>query len=516
MKKLLNILGCLTMMIMLLVSCDFKDKGVLEISPISDIKIDTIGIPAIHSLDRGNELIITPEVSREGVQAEDLSYEWRITKKPGSALTEYDILGKEETLKAVITLAPSPDFYTLWLRVTDKTTGLISGLTWRVIVESPVNQGLIVADSDDDKNSDLSIIQDTVFTYNWYVDINAKPRVGKPTVIRKNEFSRVHNRKFNGIIHSLFAQRLYQEGIYRNFLHGASKTDAFRINTIDYSIVAQGKELFYDPSVVLNIDRYLLTNGKAIMINSGKISTRENERNTAVAYSKFGIKMPGDYMASKFVAVHPSVSSSAIFYDEGLGKFSMIMDAYFNLFLNAKPPETGVETEPFAPRNLPGYKVLGSGIGNLSEVRFVLSKDNYYGVFTLSGAGAPRRIIDISNAPDIKNAISFVFPSDQAVIYYATASQVYSIRIPQGGSATYTNLYTSPAPITMLEMLRRSGTRTLPYAERCLIAVTYDGTEGKVTTLPIPSAGLDLGIIDLSRSATFGGFKKISAVAVQE
>lgn len=513
MKKLLNIFGGLTMFILLLASCDFKDKGLLEVSPISDIVIDTTGIPAAHSLDRGNELIIKPKVSREGVRAEDLSYEWRITRRPGANLAEYDVLGKEAELKAAIMLAPSTDAYTLWLRVTDKATGLISGFTWPVTVETPVNQGLVVADSDDGINSDLSIIQDTIFTYNWYVNLNANPIVRKPTLIRKNEFSKVHGRKFNGIIHSMFAQRLYQEGIYRNFLHGASRTDAFRINTIDYSILAQGKQLFYDPTIVLNIDHYFLKSGRGMMINSGKLSTRENERNTDVSYARFAINIPGDYIANKYIAVHPTISSNALFYDENLGKFLMVGTS---IDVKNRPQEAGVELTPFAPRNLPGYTVLGSGIGNLAEVRFVLKKADYYGVFTLSSVGVPRRVIDISNAPDIKDAIAFVFPSDQAVIYYATASQVYSIRIPQGTAPTYTNLYTSPEPITRLEMLRRSGTRTVPFTERCLLAITYNGTEGKITTLPIPATGLDLGIIDRSRSATFGGFKRISAVAVQE
>nr|WP_121271853.1 PKD-like family lipoprotein [Pedobacter schmidteae] len=513
MRKLLNILGCLAMTTIVFISCDFKDKGLLEVSPISDILIDTTGIPATQSLDRGDELIIKPKISRAGVKEGDLSYEWRITKRPGNALADYDLIGKEEHLKAVITLAPSTDAYMLWLRVTDKSTGLISGLTWPVVVETPVNQGLVVADSDDGVNSDLSVIQDTIFTFNWYVNINATPIVRKPTLIRKNEFSRVHKRKFKGIINSLFAQRLYFEGIYRNFLHGASRTDAFRINTIDYSILAEGKQLFYDPTVVLNIDRYFVNVGKGIIMNSNKVCARETERNTDIGYAKFGIPKPGDYKANKHIAVHPTLGSNAIFYDEGLGKFLMIGSYYET---NNKPQEGGVETLPFAPRNLPGYTVLGGGIGNLAEVRFVLKKEDYYGVFTLTSAGVPRRVLDISNAPDIKNAVSFVFPSDQAVIYYATASQVYSIRIPQGSAPTYTHLYSSPEPITMLEMLRRSGSRTVQYTERCLLAITYNGNEGKVTTLPIPSSGLDLGIIDLSRSAVFGGFKKISAVAVQE
>lgn len=126
-------------------------------------------------------------------------------------------------------------------------------------------------------------------------------------------------------------------------------------------------------------------------------------------------------------------------------------------------------------KNLPGYTVLGRGIGNLTEVRFVLKQEDYLGVFTLSSTAVLRRLIDISNALNIKNLIGFVFPSDQAVIYYPTANQVYSIRIPQGSESTYTQLYNSPKPITMLEMLRRSGTSTVEFTERWLLGVTYNG-----------------------------------------
>lgn len=494
-------------------SCDFKDKGMTDITPVSDIVIDTTDIPIRHEVENGELLKISPKVSRAGADAKDLDFEWRITKKPGSDLKVYDVIGRGEVLSALIELTPSTDFYTLWLRVTDKSTGLIKGIVWQVVVETPIMQGLVVADSENGTQSDLTLIQDTLFTSGWVVDPYAIPQVKRETEIKRNEFSRVHGAKIEGLVHSLFAQRLYQDGIYRNFLHGASRTDAFRINTLDYSIVARGKQLFYDNTIKLDINRYFQSSSNVLLANSGKVSTRPAERSTTFGYNKFGINIPGDYYVNKHIAVHPTLSSNVIFYDEGLGKF-LKFGSYIDV--KAKPTDCGPETTPFEPRNMPGYTVLGAGVGNLAEVRFVMKKANEYKVFILTSAGAAKRMFDISAAPEIDKAISFVFPSDQAVIYYATSSKVYSIRIPQGSATTYTELYTSPQPITLLEMLRRSGSRAVPNSERCLLAITYDGTEGRITTLPIPSSGLDLGIIEAHRAVTFGGFKKISAVAVQE
>jgi hypothetical protein len=513
MKKILYLFSFLAIAALCSISCNFVDKGSYEIKPISDIKIDTTGIALEQRVVRMAELEIKPGVSREGVKAEDFSYEWRITLLPGTSFTVAKVIGTEKDLKAKIDLLPDASFYSLWYRVTDKTTGLMSSIIWRVVVEASSGQGLVVADSEDGINSDLSVIQDTLFTYQWVVKGTTTP---KPTLYKRNEFLKANNKKFSGIIKSMFAQRLYQDARYTNFLHGEARTNAFRINTLDYSVVAEGKNLFYDPLIELNIDYYFLNGpSAALLINAGKACNRISEASNFVGYRKFSIVLPGNYTCNKFIAVHPGTASQAIFYDNGLGKFLKLGTS---INVKAVPPEVGAGTTPFNAQNLPGYTVLGGGNGTFTESRFVLKKGNYYGVFCLTNntASTPRRMIDISNAPEIASAISFVFPLDQAVIYYATTSKIYSIRIPDGGSVTYTSLYTSPEPITMMEMLRKSGTTALPFTERCLLVVTYNGTEGKITALPIPASGLDLGIVDLAKKATFGGFKRISALAVQD
>lgn len=501
--------------VFILVSCDFKDKGNLVITPLTDITIDTTGIPLQTNVEQDSLLTIKPVVTREGVGDGAFSYEWRITLGPGADFSKARVIGKEKHLSAILNgLEPSTNYYSIWFRVTDNTTGLMKGIVFRVVVEPPARQGLVVADSEDGQTSDLSFIMDTLFTTNW---VEKGTTVPKATLLNYHEFSRVNERKITGVLHSLFAQRLYYNGLLVNFLHGASRNNVFRMRTDAYTMIAEGKDLFYDGSVNLNIDYYFKSNaatGPAWIMNSGKVSNRLTEAATFSGYRKFSVDVPGNYTCNKFLAVNSLLSQVINFYDENLGRFLR-----FPATLNTKatPLESTADSIPFRANNLPGYKVLGGGIGNdLSESRFVLNKGSYYGIFTLTYAGAPKRLLDISAAPNIANAVSFVFPSNQAVIYYATANKIYSIRIPQGGAPAYTELYTSPDPITMLEMWRRSGTVTGPNNELCLLAITYNGSEGKVTALPISSTELGLGTVNLSRKATFGGFKKISAVAMQE
>ncbi|MBL1409500.1 hypothetical protein [Sphingobacterium faecale] len=515
MQRLYIFLGGMLLSMGLIFSCDYKDIGIMEVIPVSDILIDTSGIAEQQVVTSGERLKLTPPISRLGSDYKDFEYEWRLTTKPVSNFASYDIIGRGPALDKEIERMPSSDPYRLWLVVTDKSTGLIGGVIWTVMVEAPIKQGLVVADSEDGQYSDLSIIQDTLFTLDWRQVPSVSSSPAKPTEIKRNEFSRVHGKKIDGIIHSLFSQRLYQEGVYQNFLHGASATDIFRINTIDYGIVAQGKKLFYDESIKLDIVKYFQSSSVVWLSNGGKASVRQNERDNTIGYNRFGVDRPGNYYLNKHIAIHPTTGSWAVFYDETQGKF---LKLGASTDVKSPPADCGLANEHFNPKSLPGYKVLGGGLGSSTEVRFVLKKDDYYGIFILTrnNASDAKRKIDISNAPNIDKAVAFVFPTDQAVIYYATPTKVYSIRMAQGEPTTYTDLYTSLYPLTGLEMLRRSGTRAVPNSERCLLAISYDGAEGRITTLPIPASGLGLGIVEANKAVTFGGFKKISAVAVQE
>ena len=83
MKRVLYFFVLFSIMVISFTSCDFIDKGNYDLTPISDIIIDTTGIPLQHVVVRLEELTINPKVSRVGTKDENFSYEWKITLMPG-------------------------------------------------------------------------------------------------------------------------------------------------------------------------------------------------------------------------------------------------------------------------------------------------------------------------------------------------------------------------------------------------------------------------------------------------
>ena len=136
---------------------------------------------------------------------------------------------------------------------------------------------------------------------------------------------------------------------------------------------------------------------------------------------------------------------------------------------------------------------------------------------------APKAYFDLTNAPDIDNAIQFVFLDDQKVLYYATKTKIYAV-LYGTSTPTFAERYTAPSgeEITTLQVYRqadypkRSADWDPPYLptnNRQLIMSTYNGTEGKVYIMPMINLGL--GNIDLPNIKVFNGFDRITAIGTQ-
>lgn len=495
-----------------MMACSYNDKTTYAGTPTPDIIIDTTGIPATHVISRDDTLVIRPSVSREGTPHSLFEFEWRLTLDPGTDFKKAKVIGKEECLNYVVTEFPDASYYSLWYRVTDKTTGLMESVIWQVQVEASSGQGLVVAYTQDGKSTDFGIVQDSLFTGSYFEKGTENI---KPTSYRLGVYSRQNGKTFDGVVRWMFAQPRYLKGRETYMLHGASKNNVFRINTIDYSVLLEGKDCFYDPFVEIDVDFYMLMGYDAVLSNQGRLYGLPTEAFFDTELKKFGIDLPGDYHANSMVSDY----SYFAWFEEDKGIF-YVADSYIRTY--STQPEQFVQAlddagQPigFDLENMKGYRTLAAGQGK-NEHCFILEKEGKVGLFTLNKTYSPpfhaRRHLDISDAPGIQNAVSFAFSSTQDIIYYVTDNVVWAI-VFSGTKPVYKEVYTPGESVGFIAMLKKTGKKAVPFNEKCLLVVT-DGSDSKIYALKL--AGINTGEIedDVPVFEGFGG--KITAVAVQD
>lgn len=505
MKRILNIF--ILVVAIILCSCSFEDKSTYVTAVSPEIIIDTTGIPKNHVINSAEKLVIAPKVSRVGTPADKFKYEWLLTELPGTTFQFATLISTEPTLNCEIERVPDANFYSLWYRVTDSTTGLMKSIMWSIDVEATSGQGLVVAYTKDNKTSDFALVQDTLFTSNYYDD----DKVFIPRKYKFDLFSSRNGKTFDGIVKNMFSQTRTHEGRSTYMLHGASDKNAFRISTFQYDILLEGKELFYDPYINLDIDRYFIASSYAMMVNNGRLMTIPTERSTAMTPNKAGLDIPGDYYVNEYCSDN---SSYIAWYDETQGKF-LHTRTYLDF---AKPPMTfskPADSKIFDPNNMAGYKVVAGGYGNKSDHRFILKKDNEIKLYTLNRTTpfATRTEIDLTDAPEIENAVDFLILRDQETLLYATRNNVYSV-IFTSDQPIYNTFYTTTEPITKLDIVRKTGTKSVPYAEKCILVITNQDNNGKIHALKLEKTNTGIPSGEVTILSGFNG--RITAIAIQD
>ena len=152
----------------------FDDKSTNADHPIPDIVIDTTGIPETFKVVQNGRLSIQPKVTRDNGDNSDLSYKWMLNTiaddNPNSgAKSHYICIGENEALDTTIFLTPNETSYFLWYQVTDNKTQYRRDILWNVLVQSAYNEGILIVETKDGRNTDFSLIEGKQFTEGWTV-----------------------------------------------------------------------------------------------------------------------------------------------------------------------------------------------------------------------------------------------------------------------------------------------------------------------------------------------------------
>ncbi len=501
---------------LLFVGCR-KDDSSLSDNSLPDITFGYTLAEAI-SVYQFNTLQLDPKINFDGSDKSKYTYTWKINPDPRD--TAFITISESEILSYEVGLIPNTgtNYHTLKLYVTNIDNKLQAIHYWQLTILNNIGEGLVIATTKDNANTDFSHIMSPEVTTN-YTDVSVK----------RNILTGANGTGISGLVHDLYFANV-RGG---NRVYALTNNNMYAYNTLDYSYVGDKNDLFVIPPADISPtsfyycyqnDVYLGNN----MLYFGWFATA----------AKIGVQSLYAQPIPKIIALNANSTNAQTYdpalrihyYDDKNSKFGYIqgVSAIADKAQYFSPNE---EYNGINSGNYPNKTNVAAGI-SVDRGFLHLLKDKTSGAFELLvfDAGvynygepyvAPRGVkkIDLSTAPEIANATQFVLLDNQSVMYYATATKIYAV-IYAGASAIIEERYTVPAgeSITTLDIYRQYGypnqSSYIATNNKQLILSTYNGTEGKVRLLPLINIGA--GNIDNANIKTFNGFDKVLAVVPQK
>lgn len=515
MKKLQILIFLFILSVGAMTSSCHDDLSTLDVNEIPGVVVDTTGMTSL-SVNQFNRLVVEPKLEKANGLAEgSLSYEWRINPIPGD--TVFQVIGTEKNLDYEVRFKPnvSGKYHLLYYTITDNTTGLEYIMTWPLTVKNNIGEGLVIAETYDGVNTDLSHIMHTSVTAD-YSGESVKHKV----------YSSINGNTLPGLIKQMRFTKVY--GV--DALYGITNNSIVRINTLDYTLNGMNGELFYGSSATYKPQMLGGIVQGDIYVGDGRLTGTYLGVN-----KKFGLPFDFSYVVPDQVALNGYNTNPPIrinFYDEVNQRF-VYLPTIQQFGDDDMHPVPGATDGPFDPAATQNKVNLAAGINTNGDFLHLL-KDKASGaidLFVLDGGESnypspvppkPKGKYSLAGAPEIENAKFFVFLDNQKIMYYATESKIYAM-IYSTGNPIFELRYTAPAgeEITTLQVYHQAdypfrsestGPAYLPANNKQLIMSTY-GSEGKVYLLPMINAGV--GNIDQANIKTFTGFGRITAIATQ-
>lgn len=517
-KPLLLATGLFSMM----TAC-FEDKSVEDFELVKPIQIEFWDTQATsQKVFQMDTLEIVPIIYKQGVKDEDLEFEWKIQ---GNNAPE-TILSHKMVLKEQITIAPNSKAYELILTVRDKTTSLEEYARINLTVESKFGEGLLVADTRDEMNSDISLIMSRNFT-RYLLDKNKK--------IHYNVYSSMnHGQKIPGLIKDIQSD-VQSDSRVLTFM---TNTDIYRIDPYDFVDWQRNNELFYVPLEEIHPVQLLKKDygGDEFMIVNGKLHYRNASWGNL--YYSYYLFTPdeADYRLSRMMNVGSGYYTTPPYaYDEAQNRFIQASSRN-DAFIQFIAQEPGLL---FDVNNIGSYDAVHMDEGENSNLNTVLKAEDGSGYFVYAiqsktpdnGRNLPVGKYDLSACTDILNAKAFLSSPISEDFYYATPDKIYALVLKSDQPNPVSDVrYTAKPGEQITGMMlwkgeyqrmnvpddsQPSGVREENAHNRMLVITTYNEStqEGKVITIPIIRLGDGTLETNQAFHNEYGGFGRITKIA---
>lgn len=501
----------------------YEDESATDFQLVNPIKIefwdDNAKAQKIFQMDT---LEIVPVIYKNGVEDEDLEFEWKIQ---GNDYPE-TVLSNKLVFKHQIDLAPNSNPYDLILTVTDKTTSLKEYERINLTVESKFGEGLLVADTRDEVHSDISLVMARNFT---------RSLLEKNKRTHYNIYSQMNKgQKVTGLIRDIQSS-IKSDSRVLTFMTG---TDIHRVDPYDFVAWQMNSELFYVPLDEVRPVQLLKKDygGDEFMVVNGKLHYRNSSWGNL--YYSYYLFTPdnADYDVSYMMCVGSGYYTSAPYaYDEAKNRFIQVSSRN-DAFIQFVTQESSLL---FDVNNIGAYDAVYMDEGENSNLNTVLKSEDGSGYYVYAiqsktadnGHNLPVGRYDLSQCPDIMDVQAFTSSPVSEDFYYATSDKIYALTLkPDQPTPTASPRYTALPGEKITGMMlwkgeyqrmnvsdesKPNGIGEANNQNRMLVITTYNEStkEGKVITIPIVRLGD--GTLETNRAFhnEYGGFGRITKVA---
>lgn len=531
MKKIYNPI-VLLLAVLLLNSC-FVDKSGLDTNKIDEIIIGAPSMSSILRVEYLEDVTYDPIVTMgKATNPADVTYKWQINQTPGS--TDLVVIGTERVLKTTIMNKVLSAAYTLIFTARDVKHGVEYQKSWPLYVSSSFREGIVVADTKDGVNSDISLIMDNDITTSYSGGVKIKYNIWKTTTgstfpaLVKNITYTLH--KPSSILTKNVITAIFQN------------KDIKMYDCESYSLYKTAEQIFpgksasFDPQAF-----YTINNGSWVLVANNMAYLFANNQGV----TSFMLPASGVNYVDNSIMIPDNSSGSgpfALWYNNTTGKI-------YNIAMTYTTPATGAEYTTqgvFNPNNIPERRMIAGDISVDGLTPTMLLKNSItgnYELYSISVAyydanwnyipSAPKLKVDLPAdlTPILNSAVSVFFCAFDPIMYVATSSKIYAVNFG-GGLVSYSEKYAAPAgeQITKAKLFMQGRYRlnrkefdivngpifepVLALNTKSVVVITQKGEyEGQVYVVPQGTPGT--GILNSSQAKKYSGFGKILDFTIQ-
>jgi hypothetical protein len=278
-----NFLQCLFIFSLLftsLVSCK-DDLSTLDLNKLPDVSIDTTGQSSLNVF-QFDKLTLDPKVTIANDNGNEFTYEWFINLLPRTL--EYIPIGNEKKLDYNVTLVPTgvDRPHQILLKITDTKSGVEYFQDWPLTIRNGIGEGLVIVETYDGQNTDLSHIMSPLVTPDYSVE-----------KVTKKIYSGVNNTTITGLVNNLSYTRMGADYI----LLGSTLNSLFSIKTLDYTFHKSNVDFYFtdQPSYGTSFISSVTGSDLDVIVQNGKLYANW------LQLTRFGLPFTNNYVVPSII-----------------------------------------------------------------------------------------------------------------------------------------------------------------------------------------------------------------------